>query len=361
MKKIRVLLAGLMTASLLPFNAAFAAEKTSDMYIAEDLEPDKFAYEEMDDFMAADIIDGSVDKDGYVYVKPNGQITRAQFVKILVNALDLKSDASAKTFNDVKSSDWFYPYVQTANSLGIVTGRPDGGFDPYEKIRRDQMAVMIHRAFKSSVTFKPVTKTFKDVPKGRFGYDEINAAAANGIITGYGDVFKPTALATRAQGIVMIHRALQQQKSALPNEQELQSFLRNHIIAENRAAEVMNTDELVKLYNSNTTGYYRAMGLDSLEMYKDIYGDDVQMSMKADEDFNVHTISLSNNYVKLEVTDILYHLEIKFGKEGEGMKMDFDMSGEYSLKKDANGQWKIYNFIPYDEELEDTPFLAVNH
>jgi hypothetical protein len=358
-KKFRVFLAGLMTATLLPFNTALAAEKTSDMYIAEDIEPGQFAYDEMDDFMAADIIDGSVGKDGYVYVNPNGQITRAQFVKILVNALNLKSNAPAKTFTDVKSTDWFYPYVQTANSLGIVTGRPDGGFDPNEKIRRDQMAVMIHRAFKKSVTFKPVTNTFPDVPKGRFGYEEIHAAAANGIITGRNGLFNPSELATRAQGIVMIHRALQQQKSALPNEQELQSFLRNHIIAENRAAEAMNTDELVKLYNSNTTGYYRAMGLDSLEMFKDMNSDDAQMTVKADEDFNVNTISLSENYVKLEVTDILYHLEIKYGKEG--MTMDLDMSGEYSLKKDANGQWKIYNFIPYDGELEDTPFLAVNH
>lgn len=358
MKKFRVFLAGLITATLLPFNAAFAAEKTSDMYIAEDVDPDSipFAYEEIDDFMSADIIDGKADAEGYIYVKPYDNITRAQFVKMLVNSLNLKSDAPAKTFSDVKANDWFAPYVNIASSLGIVNGR-DGKFYPNEKIKRNQIAAFIHRAVKTSVTFKPIDKTFTDVPKGEF-YTEIHEAAANGIINGYGNQFKPYALATRAQGILMLHRAVWQQKSELPNAQELEGFLRSHILAENKAAETMNTDELTKLYNSNTTGYYRAMGLDSLTMYEDIYGDDAEMSMKADEDFNVKTLSVSNNYAKLEVTDIQYHLEMTFGKDS--FKMDVDMSGEYSLKKEANGQWKIYNFVPYDEDTENMPFLAVN-
>lgn len=358
MKKFRVFLAGLMTATLLPFNAAFAAEKTSDMYIAEDVDPESipYAYEQIDDFMSADIIDGKVDEEGYVFVKPYENITRAQFVKMLVNALNLESEGTPKTFSDVKADDWFAPYVEIASGLGIVNGS-NGKFNPYEKIKRNHMAAFIHRAVKADVTFNPIGKTFTDVPNDEF-YTPIHEAAANGIINGYGDTFKPYALATRAQGILMIHRAMWQQKSDLPNEEELESFLRSHILAENKAAETMDTAELTKLYNSNTTGYYRAMGIDSLVMYEDIYGDDAEMTMKADEEFNVDTVSLSNNYAKIEVTDIQYYLEMKFGNDS--FQMNVDMSGEYSLKKDANGQWKIYNFVPYDEDLEDMPFLAVN-
>jgi hypothetical protein len=357
-KKFRVFLAGLMTATLIPFNAAFAAEKTADLYIAEDVDPESipFAYEEIDDFMSADIIDGKVDEEGYVYVKPYDNITRAQFVKMLVNALNLEGKGTAKTFADVKASDWFAPYVEVASSLGIVNGN-NGKFNPYEKIKRNHMAAFIHRAVKADITFNPIGKTFTDVPNDEF-YTAIHEAAANGIINGYGDTFKPYAFATRAQGILMIHRAMGQQKSDLPNEEELESFLRSHILAENKAAEAMNTAELTKLYNSNTTGYYRAMGLDSLTMYQDMFGDE-EMTLKADEEFNVDTLSMSNHYAKLEITDIQYYIEMKFGTDT--FTMDMDMSGEYSLKKMKDGQWKIYNFIPYDEDLEDMPFLAVSH
>ena len=57
----------------------------------------------MEYFYYADIIDGYADSDGFMYVRPDQDITRAQFVKIIVSALNLKSDGPGKTFKDVKS------------------------------------------------------------------------------------------------------------------------------------------------------------------------------------------------------------------------------------------------------------------
>lgn len=54
-------------------------------------------------FYYADIIDGYADSDGFMYVRPDQDITRAQFVKIIVSALNLKTDGPGKTFKDVKS------------------------------------------------------------------------------------------------------------------------------------------------------------------------------------------------------------------------------------------------------------------
>lgn len=76
---------------------------------------------------------------------PDATMTRAQFAAIVVRGLGLPQQTGS-AFSDVKSGDWFAPYVGTACAYGIVTGRSAAIFDPNGAITRQEAAVMVARA-----------------------------------------------------------------------------------------------------------------------------------------------------------------------------------------------------------------------
>ncbi|MBU8881139.1 S-layer homology domain-containing protein [Bacillus sp. FJAT-29790] len=352
MKALKVLL--VFAFVFMPFHSALASgQKTFDHYIPTDIDEDYWAYEELDDFITADIIDGYMDEDLNMTVKPDNKITRAQFVKILVNALGLKNNGAAKAFPDVKQGDWFFEYVNIASGLGIINGKDDGTFAPNANITRDQMTKMIVLAFEKTVKFPEGTShTFTDVDPKYWAFDYVNKAAASGIVKGYDTIFKPRNFATRAQAIVMIHRALQQEQSHLPSNEEITKFLKDHIIRENRLSESNSVDELVALYKENGIGYYIVEGIELAELPMD---EEVgQLSIHIDDtNLNIQIQSKSDRFVTAKVTGMVGTFVFKSKDPNFNFDMTVDMDGSYKLKKDsASGKWKIYNYIPYFDEEE---------
>ncbi len=78
---------------------------------------------------------------------PDATMTRAEFASIIVRALGLVPKANI-VFSDFESTEWYAPYVGTANTYGIVTGKSVTGFDPQGTITRQEAAVMVTRAAK---------------------------------------------------------------------------------------------------------------------------------------------------------------------------------------------------------------------
>lgn len=76
---------------------------------------------------------------------PEASMTRAEFAAIVVRALGLTPKANGQ-FDDVSASDWFAPYVGTANTYGIVNGTGERTFAPNGTITRQEAAVMVARA-----------------------------------------------------------------------------------------------------------------------------------------------------------------------------------------------------------------------
>ena len=75
--------------------------------------------------------------------KPEGQITRAEFTKMIVTALG-KGDAMTepKEFSDV-SEHWARYNIKTAYDLGIINGFEDGTFKPDDQVTYEQALKMI--------------------------------------------------------------------------------------------------------------------------------------------------------------------------------------------------------------------------
>ena len=143
---------------------------------------------------------------------PNYSVTREQFVKMLVSALELDTNIeSDKTFTDVKGDDWFAPYINAAAVLGVVAGREDGSFGVGESITRQDMAVMCMRAL--TVAGKAPAETdasFADSANiSDYAKTAVGSMAGAGYLTGdENGSFNPLDTATRAQTAVVLYRII---------------------------------------------------------------------------------------------------------------------------------------------------------
>lgn len=146
---------------------------------------------------------------------PNANVTRAEFAKMLVRALDLENGSATEDFADVNASDWFAPYVAAAAQAGIIKGKSATKFDPSAPIKRAEMATMITRALQLVNGSKDVADIEAALAKFADA-DQINEtlragvafAADKEIVVGNEGKFAPNANASRAQAAVIIYRAI---------------------------------------------------------------------------------------------------------------------------------------------------------
>ncbi|OBZ11237.1 S-layer homology domain-containing protein [Bacillus sp. FJAT-26390] len=145
---------------------------------------------------------------------PKDKVTRAEFAKMLIRALDLENGSATESFDDVKAGDWHAPYVAAAVQLKIINGRSATKFDANATITRAEMATMIARALKVSQGAADVTdvnaalKDFADADKISAALkDGVAFAATHKIVIGNEGKFLPNNNATRAEAAVIIYRA----------------------------------------------------------------------------------------------------------------------------------------------------------
>ena len=145
------------------------------------------------------------------YFKPNDFITREEFVKILVCALQLEKEEYNNRFNDVKSNDWFVSHVNIAYNNGIVSGIDEFDFGVGKNISRQDMAVMLHNILKKySVNIQSKELTFEDSDSIKdYAVEAVEALYGMGIINGISDKeFDPLGNATRAQAAKVVYSVL---------------------------------------------------------------------------------------------------------------------------------------------------------
>ncbi len=155
---------------------------------------------------------GIVSGDGTGRYAPNDNVTRGQFVKMVLGTFGLYKTGSTSEFSDVSEDAWEYTYVSCAYDLGIVNGMEDGSFGVNENITRQDMAVMIKRAAEvaglelEAVNNNNVTD-FAEISD--YATEAVRLLTRAGIITGFEDgSFKPMKNASRAESAVMLYRVI---------------------------------------------------------------------------------------------------------------------------------------------------------
>lgn len=96
--------------------------------------------------------------------QPDNPVNRAEALKILLLATgEFTSLPATKTFPDVAGSDWFSPFVNTANTRNVAGGYPDGFFRPAQTVNLvEALKMLLQAAGVDSSNYKTDRKLFTD-------------------------------------------------------------------------------------------------------------------------------------------------------------------------------------------------------
>jgi flagellar hook assembly protein FlgD len=171
--------------------------------------------------LAARLIVSGVNRNSFA---PDRNITRAQFVTMVGQALGLKPRLQALAFTDVPVNAWYNGYVAAGVEAGIISGFADKTFKPALTITREEAAVIILRAMdwiESGASSETGNSSgpdgltghldrFKDKNKiSTWARDYVAGAVGNGLLQGYQDeTFAPFKKITRAECVVVVRKLL---------------------------------------------------------------------------------------------------------------------------------------------------------
>lgn len=174
-----------------------------------DIDSVAWAREAIDALAAKGVIAGKA-KNTFA---PYDSITRAEFAKILFGAFGIVDESASTEFIDVPGSHWAYQYVATAYTKGLVNGVGDGVFGANNAITRQDIVTLCYRLTEHLGIALPEANgaEFDDsaniAPYAKAAADKMKAA---GIVNGKGgNVFDPTAPATRAEATKIIYEVMQ--------------------------------------------------------------------------------------------------------------------------------------------------------
>ena len=137
--------------------------------------------------------------------KPDNTITRAEFAKLVSVIFEITSQ-DVQEYEDVKSDDWFKPYVDKLSGAGIVTGY-DGKFSPYDNITRQDAAVICLRiSEKRSAKLEGESEFADKTDIASYALEAVGALAANEIMNGDGTNFYPLNNLTRGETAAILCR-----------------------------------------------------------------------------------------------------------------------------------------------------------
>ena len=156
-------------------------------------------------------------EDHYAYIRgyedgtirPEGNITRAEVATIFYRLLSSEALEAFKTtentFTDVDSDAWYNLSVSTLAKAGVISGYPDGSFNPNGKITRAELVSIATRFF---TTIEVGDSKFSDIA-GHWAAKAIDEAYIKGIIKGYSDgTFRPDQAVTRAEAMKIVNGIL---------------------------------------------------------------------------------------------------------------------------------------------------------
>ena len=139
---------------------------------------------------------------------PNKNITREELVKIIVTAKKLPISENESVFTDSVKGKWYVPYLATAYENNIVMGYPDGRFGVGENITRQDLAVMLYRAFYGegeNSGYEDVSYNDSD-SIANYAKEAVHFLTKEKIFSGRGDnLFNPNDNATRAEAAKVIY------------------------------------------------------------------------------------------------------------------------------------------------------------
>lgn len=142
--------------------------------------------------------------------RPDNSVTRAELVKMIVEAFQL-SGKTENSFSDVADKSWYADYVAVAHKNSVVYGDENGNFRPEEFVTRQDAAVMIYRMVNQSSQYDDVnTAVFTDFNEiSDYAKTAVATLSENDFVSGNPDgSFTPLKNITRAEVSAILCRVL---------------------------------------------------------------------------------------------------------------------------------------------------------
>ena len=146
---------------------------------------------------------GYIDGMGDGTFRPDGTVTKGQFIKMVISAMGLPVGSS--------TGHWSQAYVNTAEAANILSKyinvSSPAALD--ESISREEMASVVARAveYKNGAVSNPTSNFTDNAAISAWAVNDVSAASSMAIVTGFEDgSFRPGDDATRAQAATMLAR-----------------------------------------------------------------------------------------------------------------------------------------------------------
>lgn len=187
---------------------AEVAEK-NDREVFSDLESVPWAKESINALYDRKIVTGT-DKNHF---EPERNITRAEFLKLLVKVFKTDTENVSCEFEDVEKSSWAYKFIAAAYSNGLINGVTDNRFEPDTMITRQDAAAVLYRFCGKYDVQMPIgdMPQFADEDEiSDYAKDAAVIFGAAGIINGVGENrFAPLEPCSRAMASKIIYGVLE--------------------------------------------------------------------------------------------------------------------------------------------------------
>jgi len=134
-----------------------------------------------------------------------GNLNRAEALKIIYEAMDkeLRTRVSLK-FNDTDSKAWYARYVSQAVRDRVVQGYADGSFKPAQNVTRAEFLKMLVEAAKLDLNKYDAKVNFSDVNKSDWYAKYTSYAKAEKLVSGMSD-YRPNEQILREEAFQMIY------------------------------------------------------------------------------------------------------------------------------------------------------------
>ena len=124
---------------------------------------------------------------------PNENLTRAEFVKVVLEAIGAETEdpdqIEDSPFTDVHLYSWYLSYIKKAKELGLISGYADGTFKPEQFVNRAEAVKMIISAFGFDLS-RPVSESvanqrrYSDLNNGQWYFPYVDFVIQQGIMQG---------------------------------------------------------------------------------------------------------------------------------------------------------------------------------
>lgn len=138
-------------------------------------------------------------------VKPNQEISRAEFVTLINRSFEIRDGSTAAVFSDLPETSWAYSEFSKAIGAGYIEGY-EGAVRPNAPISRQETAIIIFRLMKFEAPSQVALPQFSDSDQiAAWSRAEVTAAVHAGVMKGYPDGrFAPAKALTRAEAVALL-------------------------------------------------------------------------------------------------------------------------------------------------------------